>query len=487
MSFWRDVSDGTRNATTSLVEATTNLFDPTIRLGVTGLSRAGKTIFITALVHALTTGARLPLFSAARDGRIAGARLEPQPHDYLPRFEIEEHLAALIDARRWPRSTTEIAELRLVIEYQSAGWFGRNLGAGRLTLDIVDYPGEWLLDLPLLAKSYEAWSRETLTLSRTGTRIPLAAPWHAHLATLDPDGPLDEAIARQAADLFTEYLRACRDERVSLSTLPPGRFLMPGRDAGTPMFAFAPLDLARTTARPGSLHALMERHYEAYKTHLVRPFFREHFARLDRQIVLIDVLAALNAGPSAVADLERALGDILGAFRVGANAWWSSILAPRIGRILFAATKADHLHHRSHDRLEAIARRLVYRAIDRAMGLGAEVDVTALAAIRATTEATMRIDGEELPAIVGTPLAGERLGDDTFDGESDIAVYPGDVPGDPDRALALGRDAPSPTEADVRFLRFRPPWLTRAADGRIVIPSIRLDKAIEFLIGDALA
>ena len=39
----------------------------------------------------------------------------------------------------------------------------------------------------------------------------------------------------------------------------------------------------------------------------MRPFFRDHFARLDRQIVLVDALAALNAGPDAVRDLERAL------------------------------------------------------------------------------------------------------------------------------------------------------------------------------------
>ena len=37
---------------------------------------------------------------------------------------------------------------------------------------------------------------------------------------------------------------------------------------------------------------MMERRYEAYKTHVVRPFFRDHFARLDRQIVLVDALDA---------------------------------------------------------------------------------------------------------------------------------------------------------------------------------------------------
>ena len=40
----------------------------------------------------------------------------------------------------------------------------------------------------------------------------------------------------------------------------------------------------------------MERRFEAYKTHVVKPFFREHIARLDRQIVLIDAMQALNAG-----------------------------------------------------------------------------------------------------------------------------------------------------------------------------------------------
>ena len=129
---------------------------------------------------------------------------------------------------------------------------------------------------------------------------------------------------------------------------------------------------------------MMERRYEAYKTHVVRPFFRDHFARLDRQIVLIDVLAALNGGKPAVADLERAMTEILECFRTGSNSLWSSLFAPRIDRIVFAATKADHLHHTSHDRLEAILALLAEDAMGRARYAGAEVKALALAAIRAT-------------------------------------------------------------------------------------------------------
>src|SRR5947209_4855353 len=184
------ITEEIRLAGRALGEFGVGLFNPAVRLGVTGLSGAGKTVFITALVHGLLHGGRLPVFEALTTGRIARARLEPQPDDAVPRFDYESHCRALMEARRWPESTRRISELRLVIEYQSAK------GAARtLTLDIIDYPGEWLLDLPLLATSYAQWSRQTLALSREGPRAALAAPWHAHLATLCPDGPEDEQAA----------------------------------------------------------------------------------------------------------------------------------------------------------------------------------------------------------------------------------------------------------------------------------------------------
>ena len=204
------------------------------------------------------------MFEALASGRIARARLEPQPDDAVPRFDYETHLRALIEERRWPESTSRVSELRLVIEYQSA------TGAARertLTLDIVDYPGEWLLDLPLLSMSYAQWSAEALILSRSGPREQLAREWHAHHATLDPDAREDEHAARTAARLFTDYLKACRDERYAMRLLPPGRFLMPGDLAGSPALTFAPLEVYGDKPAPaGSLWAMMERRYEAYKS-----------------------------------------------------------------------------------------------------------------------------------------------------------------------------------------------------------------------------
>ena len=242
-------------------------------------------------------------------------------------------------------------------------------------------------------------------------------------------------------NLFTAYLRRARDDVYALSTLPPGRFLMPGDLEGSPALTFAPIALGdEAPIAPGSLAAMMARRYEAYKAHVVRPFFRDHFARLDRQIVLVDALSALNSGPAALADLENALSDVMRAFRAGRSSYLASIFRPRIDRILFAATKADHLHHTSHDRLEAILRALTAKAIARAEGVGAEIDVIALAAIRATREAEIRTGGETLDAIIGVPEKGETIGGQVFDGVAEAAVFPGELPADPDAHLQGRRD-----------------------------------------------
>lgn len=479
-------ADEARIALGTITERAGGLFThPSLRLGVTGLSRAGKTVFISALVHNMLEGGRLPLFEARKSGRIVRSFLEEQPDDAVPRFQYEDHARSLIEDRIWPESTRAISELRLTVDYESASGWNRMFGSGRLSIDIVDYPGEWLLDLPLLGKTYRQFSAEALELALLDVRADLSEAWRALAAEARPDGPPDEIGARMLAEAFAAYLRACKADRRALSTLPPGRFLMPGDLDGSPALTFSPLPLAEAAAiRPGTLAAMMERRYEAYKNHVVKPFFREHVARLDRQVVLIDALQALNAGPAALADLERALTEILACFRAGRSSFLGELFTHRIDRILVAATKADHLHHESHDRLQAIVRRVAKRAIARADFSGAQVDVLAMAAVRATREGTARQGRETLPVIIGTPLAGETIAGEEFDGETETAIFPGDLPRNPE---AVFQDRPGETPA-IRFVRFRPPKLERTADGATLsLPHIRLDRALQFLLGDRLA
>ena len=492
MPFFSDLMFEARALAQTFTES---LGTPVLRLGVTGLSRAGKTVFITALIHHLTElgapGRRrkggLPVFRVMAEGRLTKGKLEPQPDDAVPRFAYEDHRAALRGgedggSRHWPESTRRISEVRIRLAFERAE--GMRAGPAELVIDIVDYPGEWLLDLPLLDKSYAEWSKETLDASATAARAGLAQEWRGFTVGTDPGAPAEEATARRAADLFTSYLRACRADAHALSTLPPGRFLLPGDLEGSPALTFAPLQLdpAKSTGSD-TLAAMMERRYESYKAHVVRPFFRDHFARLDRQIVLVDTLAAMNAGPAAVRDLETALAEILLAFCAGRNSVLSALFKPKIDRILFAATKADHLNHLSHDRLEAILRTIVARAIAKADDAGATIDVIALAGVRATREARIGHGADALDAVVGIPAKGEVIDGDSFDGESEAAIFPGDLPSDPKAALR-GEGA----AGTLRFVRFRPPRAALDADGLAKpLPHIRMDRALQFLLGDRLA
>jgi len=484
------LTDGAADALRSAGAFLSAMRTPIVRLGVTGLARSGKTVFITALVRSLIAGGRLPFFTALAEGRITRAYLEPQPDDSLPRFAYEEHLCALAaDPPQWPESTRRLSQLRLTIEYTSALALRRRLGSGRIHVDIVDYPGEWLIDLPLLGQTFADWSRQAVAEARQPDCAGPAAQWLSFMAGLDPSAPASEQRALTGAELFTRYLQA-RDAGNAFSFASgPGRFRLPGDLAGSPLLTFFPLPPSGDGIYPhASLGSMLARRFESYKSRVVAPFFRDHFARLDRQIVLIDVLAAINAGGDALPTLQRTMQAILLCFRPGANTWLSSILVRRVDRLLFAATKVDHLHHVNHDRLEGILRLLADRAIGRAASAGAEVKVVALAALRATREAELRRGRERLPCIIGVPLPGERLGRKVFDGRAEAAVFPGDLPTDPQRLIAPQAPQSAGSE-DMRFVAFRPPRIALDAPSgeALPLPHVRLDRALEFLLGDRLA
>ena len=459
-----------------------DMLTPTLRVGVTGLARSGKTVFITALVRNLVAGGRLPYFSPMAQRRIVRAYLEPHPDDHVARFPYEEHLAQLArDPPQWPESTTRVSQLRLTVEHVSSSTLRRTLWPGRLHIDIVDYPGEWLLDLPLLQFDFSEWSGRALADAQRTNRLKVAKPWLDFVSRLNPSAPAEDQVALEGAALFTRYLQEARVPDPALAAPGPGRFLLPGDAQGSPLLTFFPLPSQRDGYPHGSLGALLTRRFNSYKTHIVKPFFRDHFARLDRQIVLMDLLTAVNSGAEAIADLQRTLEGVLECFKPGERTWLSWILTRRIDRLLFAATKADHLHHTSHDRLEALLGLLAQKAITRAQFAGAEVKVMALAALRATRETEARTGWQRLPCVIGVPLPGERLGRRTFDGTAEAVIFPGDLPADPG-ALTSGSEPYS-----VEFPRFRPPRLSLlAGDDSSIWPHIRLDRALEFLLGDHL-
>ena len=289
------------------------------------------------------------------------------------------------------------------------------------------------------------------------------------------------------AKLFTAYLRATRDSGAQ-STLAPGRFLLPGELEGSPLLTFFPMPLTSDERPPrGSLAAMMTRRFESYKSLVVKPFFNDHFARLDRQIVLVDVLTALHRGAAAVGDLERAMTD--DPEGVPAR---RKFMAGDVSRHEDRSRAVRRDEGRSSSRIEPRPPRSHLKAdrreaITRAETEGAGVHALALSALRATREATAKQDGEILPCLRGTPIKGERIGKRDLrwrHGSSDI---PRRSSGRSSSCTERGATCRNLRRSNL-FASPRPSLSDTLSDGKpAAFPHIRLDRALDFLISDYLA
>jgi len=480
-----DLSDSASDAVRSAGVVLADMATPSLRLGVTGLSRAGKTVFITSLVQTLIDSSAAPGLPVGHLPRFR-AFLEPQPDDDIPRFAYEQNLAMLQDEPvGWPESTRHISQLRLTLEWESANWIRHVTGLPRrLHIDIVDYPGEWLLDLGLLDQDYQAWSQLMIDDAVHRQQDADLTAWLTFARSIKPDNAADERIVMEGADLFTRYLHSVKKTDRFARMISPGRFLLPGELDGSPLLTFFPLAIdADQPIRPGTLAALLARRFESYKSQVVKPFFERHFKSLDRQIVLVDALGALNGGAEAIDELETALHGALNAFRPGRQSWLASLLGRRIDRVMFAATKADLIHTSNHLRLKMIMQVLLSRAVKRVQNAGAEFEVVALASLRSTEDVNYRTGSDRIPCIRGRPQAGEKSGHKVFNGQEMAAIFPGDLPDDVHDIF----DTDMFQAGSLQFVRFQPPSPEKTHRAHPAVwPHTGLDQVVRYLIGDRL-
>ena len=179
------------------------------------------------------TAAGCPSWRRCRRAGYLGARLlPPQPGD-LPAFPFEAvaRRAGRARAATGRAPTERLSALRLQLRLIAPGACScaGSASAALLTLEIIDYPGEWLLDLPLLDQSYEAWSAATLRAAEAPPRAAARQGLASFAAGLDLDGAgRTRPGGRRLAALYTDYLHRCQHEPGS-ACVQPGRFTMPGR------------------------------------------------------------------------------------------------------------------------------------------------------------------------------------------------------------------------------------------------------------------
>ena len=187
---------------------------------------------------------------------------------------------------------------------------------------------------------------------------------------------------------------------------------------------------------------------------------------------MFDLLSALDNGPGALSDLQRTMSDVVRAFRPGQNSFLTRLVSgQRVDKILFAATKADHLHHTQHGNYTNIMRAIMDDALRHAKFRGAQTAALSLASVRSTTEALH----EDHPCVRGTLLSSRK----------NTLSYAGSLPENAQQLLRDISDGRSTwLGAEFTSTPFAPPVDAFHPDRGIA--HIRLDQSLEFLLGDRI-
>ena len=259
--------------------------ETTIRLAVTGLSRAGKTVFLTSMIANLLALGRgrdtLPAvqkrLEAGGESRLRAVRIAPAGAATVPLFDYAGRFAALAaDPPTWPEPTEGLARLAIDIEIDRAGVLAR-LGPRRLRIEALDYPGEWLLDLPLLAPEFsglvagDAGAAAHPAAGRGLCRFP-GVP----VGLRRPGRRLRPDAAHRPCALSRGAARLPRAARPAASATRPVPRPRVGRRGAVPVVLPCP---RRAGAGYGALALLAER-FEAYKQDMRTPVLRYAFFRL---------------------------------------------------------------------------------------------------------------------------------------------------------------------------------------------------------------
>lgn len=433
-------------------------FKPVIRIGVTGLSQAGKSTLITTIINHLENVRRGSLTGVpSLASLIHGHWLRDTPRA----FDYDAGLTALTShPPRWPKSTTDWSVARIELTYDRP-W--HDFKPRKQLIELVDYPGEWLLDLQLLEWSYADFCRAVWDWCTREPRASLGRSLLAELTAIDPAAPADiPSLLRLQRD-WTDFLAECRQAPNALSQNVPGRFLLAGdsfdasRKPFVPLFSLSALAPNPTAWPKSSFGARCEQHYLAYRDQIVRPFFEQHFQSLDAQVILIDLLGAMTAGQAALHDMRSAIDGVLAPFRYGRDHWLGRLFRRRIHRVAICATKIDHVLPVDQLRLQSLVESFLYEPVQRLAAADIEMKVFAMTAIQAAQ-------------MTGDPTGAQTLiGVDKRNGAR-VEFTPPTLPDALPHQLGL-RIAELPSLAP-------PPGLDRARP----FPSRRVDQLIKFLL-----
>ncbi|WJS89259.1 YcjX family protein [Glaesserella parasuis] len=113
-----------------------------------------------------------------------------------------------------------------------------------------------------------------------------------------------------------------------------------------------------------SIFHTLKKRYRHYQQKIVKPFYEDYFSQFDRQVILADCLTPLNHSHQAFIEMKTGLQQLFKHFHYGNRSLFSRLFSSNIDKLLFVATKADHITSDQLPNLESLMRQLVQEGGD---------------------------------------------------------------------------------------------------------------------------
>lgn len=377
----------------------TPLKNKTIKIAITGLSRSGKSVFITSLIDQLLHSKE---FQANKSFQ---AKLQA-PKLSMKRFDYYHFAKQIKQEHKWCQGTDSISLALLKVKTKGSIPF---LGDEDFYIEIIDYPGEWLLDLTLLSHTFSSWSNQTLKWLEAIDDNKAKA----YLSLIKSIDTNDTSIALETS-LHVEYVELIEHlKKIHYSFITPGRFLVPADMKDDPMLLFAPIPKSTS-----ALYATYEKRFKTYVKDVVKGIHLDYFRGFDRQVLLIDVIGALQNGYTCYKDMSNALNSMLNIYTHAKGNLLSRIINPTIESVAFVGTKADLVPSSFHNNYLSLLKDMTLNLKDKLENIDIKTSSHIVASVKCTQTIMNEKDGIKLPSLRGIDKKSGKI----------VEVYPGAMP-----------------------------------------------------------
>jgi predicted YcjX-like family ATPase len=375
------------------------------------------------------------------------ARLLPPDSVYM-RFDYYNKLRGFrLEKPVWPKSTKAVSKTTVQLEFKSKYSILENQ---IINLELIDYRGEWIMDLSMLDLSFQEWSQNIIELSHEEKRVKYSQSWLNLLTTCTDRERLSEE--------YTEYLKNLYYNNFSF--IQPGRFIEPSDMKGDPLLEFCPLP---SDFKDREIYDSFKLNYDRYLKEVVERLYLEHFKYFDTQIILVDLIKTLNHGEEIFDDMHLAFKNILKTFTYGSNNFISKFFTLKIDHVLFAATKADHIPASSHQSYKKLLEELIWDIKNSLDVSHIESEVTIFSSVKSTQFVKAKLEGIEVDCVRGI-----------VEGESEPSTHFGGI---------LPKDYKDENfwdDGEFEFVSFKP--ISFPKSDRSAIEHIRMDRIIYTLL-----